>query len=453
MSTMESNEAGENLEEEVFSAVRLETEFRASASSNNLLWLLVVSLLFLLSSIADIVLFPERAQELVIARVVAVSLAIIGYRLFRIGKLSIFVTTLIPMVLYGIHFGFLFWNAPVDQLQLMACLSSGFLVAGSLVLVLRWHHFLLIAVAAIISTITFVNLSTTYTHETWFLSGGALIFAGGLMSVLAGHLRFRSHQKITKSQLALETSSGLLDEKNLLLREANQRLEEKVTTRTASLRKSNEERDAVVYRLSHDFKNPMINVRSLAEMAQREKDPAKLKRIFLMIDDSLNRFEGLVNGMDQFVIYSREEPLLETFGLRRLIVKNWERMLKELHTEMGFALEDGAEIQVESDMEKLSLVLKAIMRNAILFQAPDQASKLVVSIQETENETVISLRDNGPGIPQDVLHKVTDLFYRGDRRSKGLGIGLYLAKFTLEQIHGRLDISSDKNGTEVTFLL
>lgn len=431
------------------SPVRLKTEFKATVERIHLIWLLIGNIVFLFPIGADLALLPERSLELVTGRLIGTGLSLFSYWLFRKGILDVFWFVVLPLCYFGLHFGFLLWDVPEDQVLLINTSLAGFLVGSGLVLVMKWYHYLTTSLATLVSILVFMAFSESLSLEVLFFNGGVLVLGACTLATISGQLRYRSQLKILKTQLALEDSTGLLDEKNQLLRETNQLLEDKVALRTASLQKSNEERDAVVYRLSHDFKNPMINVRSLSEMAQREKDPAKLERIFLMIDDSLNRFEGLVNGMDQFVVYSREEHIEEATELHRLIHKNWSRVLKELPVDMELKMEEGPEIQVHTDPEKLSLVLKAIMRNAILFQAADEKSELVVSFANAKNGISISLKDNGTGISQDVLHKVTDLFYRGDRRSKGLGLGLYLAKFTLLQIGGELEISSSADGTDV----
>lgn len=67
-----------------------------------------------------------------------------------------------------------------------------------------------------------------------------------------------------------------------------------------------------------------------------------------------------------------------------------------------------------------------------------------------DNLTQIAITDNDEGIKQEHLPKVFDMFYRGNPKSQGAGMGLYIAKGIIEQLGGQILLESKENvGTKV----
>ena len=95
-------------------------------------------------------------------------------------------------------------------------------------------------------------------------------------------------------------------------------------------------------------------------------------------------------------------------------------------------------IWVEIDTDKMTQVIDNIMNNAIKY-SPD-GGKITVGMKTTEDQLIISISDEGLGIPKKDLPKIFDRFYRVDKaRSRaqgGTGLGLAIAKEIIKQHHG-----------------
>ncbi|MFN5780964.1 MAG: ATP-binding protein, partial [Novosphingobium sp.] len=79
------------------------------------------------------------------------------------------------------------------------------------------------------------------------------------------------------------------------------------------------------------------------------------------------------------------------------------------------------------------------------------ASKLGIAASLAEDEIVIRLSDNGPGIPEGDRERVFDPFFTSKRAAGGTGLGLPIARALAENGHGQLELAYSEVGT--TFLL
>ncbi len=113
-------------------------------------------------------------------------------------------------------------------------------------------------------------------------------------------------------------------------------------------------------------------------------------------------------------------------------------------------------IWVEIDTDKLTQVIDNIMNNAIKY-SPDGGT-ITVSIKTTDEQLILSIADEGLGIPKQDLPKIFDRFYRVDKaRSRaqgGTGLGLAIAKEIIKQHQGFIWAKSEYGvGSTFTIVL
>ena len=113
-------------------------------------------------------------------------------------------------------------------------------------------------------------------------------------------------------------------------------------------------------------------------------------------------------------------------------------------------------IWVEIDTDKMTQVIDNIMNNAIKY-SPD-GGRITVRMKTTEDQLIISISDEGLGIPKKDLPKIFDRFYRVDKaRSRaqgGTGLGLAIAKEIIKQHKGFIWAKSEYEvGSTFTIVL
>ena len=111
--------------------------------------------------------------------------------------------------------------------------------------------------------------------------------------------------------------------------------------------------------------------------------------------------------------------------------------------------------------EQLDLYAMAEMMNELLYNLCDNAirynkkgGRVDVSVEETDTEVILSVKDTGIGISKEHQERIFERFYRVDRsRSKltgGTGLGLAIVKHIVAQHHANLELESEKDaGTQI----
>jgi len=99
-----------------------------------------------------------------------------------------------------------------------------------------------------------------------------------------------------------------------------------------------------------------------------------------------------------------------------------------------------------NDEERLSIILKNFISNAIKYRNPQAEKSFVrITININPQQAFIQIEDNGVGIEDSYLDKIFDMFFRGPIRSEGSGLGLYIVKQTLDRLGGTVEVSSRFN--------
>lgn len=116
-----------------------------------------------------------------------------------------------------------------------------------------------------------------------------------------------------------------------------------------------------------------------------------------------------------------------------------------------------SDIYANYDEERIIQVLTNLIKNSIKATAP-RVGKIEISVSDKDDEVIVSVKDNGKGIPPDAIDKVFKKFYQVDtsstRESGGSGLGLSICKGIIDAHGGRIWVTSDLgNGAVFSFSL
>jgi signal transduction histidine kinase len=106
-------------------------------------------------------------------------------------------------------------------------------------------------------------------------------------------------------------------------------------------------------------------------------------------------------------------------------------------------MEGAVNISVYADQLQIDQVLINLVNNAVKY-APD-SNRIVILIEELEQEVKISIKDNGPGIPETKVPHIFEKYYRvdhTDRQTTGLGLGLYICAEIIKKHGGEIGLES-----------
>jgi len=216
-------------------------------------------------------------------------------------------------------------------------------------------------------------------------------------------------------------------------------------------------KDEFLAMLAHELRNPLASIRNAVEVLRRldlqepraewarevvDRQAAQLSR---MIDDLLD-----VSRITRGKITLRQVPL----NLAAVIVRAIEVNLPLIKArQLKLIVESGPlDIDLDGDEVRLTQALANILNNAAKYS--NEGGRIWLSVEIESGEVAVRIKDEGIGIPPELLPHIFDLFTQGprtlDRTQGGLGIGLSLVRSLVEMHGGRVDVFSEgeNRGTE-----
>ncbi|MFC7339419.1 sensor histidine kinase [Haloferula chungangensis] len=199
---------------------------------------------------------------------------------------------------------------------------------------------------------------------------------------------------------------------------------------------------------SHELRTPLTALRSVGEIALREAgDPEKQRETISSMLEESQRLNDLIDTMLMFarVESGRVAVDLKPISLSELtatVCDSVEVLATEKDQRME--LEVRPNVRVSADEILLRHALMNILHNAIRYSP--ELSTIQVRCLEENGDAIIEVKDQGPGIAAEHQSKVFERFYRIDqarsRAEGGAGLGLAIAKLSVERIGGRIELES-----------
>ncbi len=276
-------------------------------------------------------------------------------------------------------------------------------------------------------------LDTGPPPEAWnaFLSWIALVVVGSAgISIFAA-------SRITRPLQLLQRAAGRVDSDGVLpLIPETGPAEVRATARSLNqlsirLKTAMESRMRLVAAAGHDLRTPMTRMRLRAEFIADDEERAKW----------LADIEELDSIADSAIRLVREEASAE-IGERLDIGDLVESVVRELNAQgQQASVIPGPSLYVVAK----PLALKRALRNLIA-NAAIHGKGAEVFVERIENTAVVTITDQGPGIPEEFLPRVFEPFFRVDigRRKTipGAGLGLAIAKEIIERSRGSISLSN-----------
>ncbi len=233
---------------------------------------------------------------------------------------------------------------------------------------------------------------------------------------------------------------------------------------TTEQEKEERERRLFVSNVSHELRTPLTSVKSYLEALDEGAlyDPVAPDFIKVSLDET-NRMMRMVtdllhlsridNATTQLDVELINFTAFITFILNRFDKMRSQDEEKKYELVRDYPINS---VWIEIDTDKMTQVIDNILNNAIKY-SPD-GGKITVSMKTTDDQMILSISDQGLGIPKQDLPRIFDRFYRVDRaRSRaqgGTGLGLAIAKEIIKQHNGFIWAKSEYGkGSTFTIVL
>jgi len=222
-------------------------------------------------------------------------------------------------------------------------------------------------------------------------------------------------------------------------------------------RVAEESRNAFVAQATHELRTPLTNIRLYVETAidEGDKDPALRGKCLNVINHETRRLERIVGEMLSVaeieagsIQIKRDDIRLD--ALFEELKADYASQAADKSIALNFDLPPKLPV-IQGDRDKLNLALHNLLGNALKY-TPD-GGEVTLSVEATDKQLVVSVRDTGIGISPDDADRIFDRFYRAKdpRVSKvtGSGLGLTLAREVVRLHGGDITVQSqlDKGST------
>ncbi|CAH2212659.1 HAMP domain-containing sensor histidine kinase [Tepidibacter aestuarii] len=220
------------------------------------------------------------------------------------------------------------------------------------------------------------------------------------------------------------------------------------------IQKTNLIKNEFISSVSHELRTPLTSIQGWSEiMLTGDVDNEEEKEGLKIIYDESKRLTGLVEELLDFSKFESGKITLdlENIDINKLIISIYNYFKKRLKKENinGILDLDEKQCYIKGDINRLKQVFINIIDNSIKFSKENK----VISIKTicSDKFILIDIQDNGMGISQEDLPKVTDKFYKGNSKKSGSGIGLAICREIVDMHKGELNIESiEGEGTKVT---
>jgi len=233
---------------------------------------------------------------------------------------------------------------------------------------------------------------------------------------------------------------------------------------TTEQEKEERERRLFVSNVSHELRTPLTSVKSYLEALDEGALTEPVAPDFIKVSlDETNRMMRMVTDLlhlsriDNATSHLDVE-LINFTAFITFILNRFDKMKSQDEEKKYELVRDYpiTSVWIEIDTDKMTQVIDNILNNAIKY-SPD-GGKITVSMKTTDDQMILSISDQGLGIPKEDLPKIFDRFYRVDKaRSRaqgGTGLGLAIAKEIIKQHNGFIWAKSEYGkGSTFTIVL
>lgn len=238
------------------------------------------------------------------------------------------------------------------------------------------------------------------------------------------------------------------------------RLEDELRQVAANLSEANRRKDEFLATLAHELRNPLAPIRTGLELLKMTQDDRitteeirstmerQMQQLIMLIDDLMDVSRITRGKLQLRRCRVRVADVIES------AIEASRPFIDEANHELTIAVADDP-IYIHADPHRLAQVLTNLLNNAAKYTPV--GGNISCSACKADGDVLISVKDNGIGIPSDMLERVFDMFAQinppAERTSSGLGIGLTLVKSLVEMHGGSIQVQSQGVSQGSTFTI
>ena len=200
---------------------------------------------------------------------------------------------------------------------------------------------------------------------------------------------------------------------------------------------------------AHELRTPLAALKLQLDVARRANDQTARIAAYDDLNAGVERASHLV---DQLLTLARIEPEAlatravdcDLAAIAKAAIVARGALAAEKHIDLGLARESPA--PVRGDPAALAILLSNLLDNALRYTPA--GGKIDVAVDANDGRALLTVVDNGPGIPEEERERVFDRFFRGaDNRELGSGLGLSIVKRIADAHHAAIELGTPEHGS------
>jgi len=299
------------------------------------------------------------------------------------------------------------------------------------------------------------------------LEGGTKYIAGFTMDItekrLAEEAILEKNSELEFEVAERQQAQRELSEKHRQLDELNHHLAQRISSAVAEIRAKDEllilqsrqsAMGEMIGNIAHQWRQPLNNIALIVQVLQRICTCGEVSR-----EEVRGQFETVMKiimymskTVDDFRSYFAPDKAKVRFSLSSSIEKALELVTSAFENfGIGIEFESAKTDTVRGYPNEFAQVMLVILGNARdqLIENAVEMPRISIRTFRENGSIVVTVRDNGGGIPADVLTKIFEPYFTTKEQGKGTGIGLYMSKMIIEKhMDGRLTAMNLEDGAE-----
>jgi len=267
------------------------------------------------------------------------------------------------------------------------------------------------------------------------------------------------------SEAIKKKSNKNIDIKNFFVREDEiGKLTKSIDEMTKELQKRTTRAETFSNDLAHEIRNPLASLKSASELLDKTTEKMESEKLLKIINHDAERIERLITDYSQMLkdeaSWSREQ--MSKVNLIEIITnvtddfrQDLKNQNKKIHISIKKKIVSKNGHYILGIENRLEQVIANLLDNSISFS--DDNKKIEIEVEETSNNLVILIKDEGPGFSETSPQKIFKRFYsnRPESFGKHSGLGLNIVKNIVELHEGTISASNrlNKGGAQVEVLL
>jgi PAS domain S-box-containing protein len=221
----------------------------------------------------------------------------------------------------------------------------------------------------------------------------------------------------------------------------NAELEARVEQRTAELLDANQQLESFAYSVSHDLRSPLRSIHSFAQLVNKKYSPQLEqdgKELIQFICESSSKMGLLIEDLLSFSGLGKKKIERMEIDMNKLVEKTWTNITERMEHIPDISIKPLPHIVADKPM--ITQVLVNYLSNAIKYSGKTSAPVIEVGAEESPDEMMFFVKDNGAGFDMAHYDKLFNVFQRlhSTNEFEGTGVGLAIVKRIIDKHNGRV---------------